>query len=86
MMQHQARRIGIHSLCGIRLRLSEDFLLAARELDLLHEQQTQAVILGDSDFTRFDDLLHMARERNDHVKHMLETHIKKHGCSLCDEN
>jgi hypothetical protein len=46
----------------------------------LQNQQTQAVIDQDSDFSRFDDLIHMAREKKDQAKYALISHIDEHHC------
>jgi hypothetical protein len=46
----------------------------------LQNQQTQAVIDQDPDFSRFDDLIHMAREKKDRVKYALIHHTSEHQC------
>jgi hypothetical protein len=46
----------------------------------LQNQQTQAVINQDPDFSRFDDLIHMAREKKDTAKYALIAHIDEHQC------
>jgi hypothetical protein len=46
----------------------------------LQNQQTQAVIDQDIDFSRFDDLIHMAREKKDHAKYALIAHVENHRC------
>jgi hypothetical protein len=46
----------------------------------LHTAQTQAAINGDPDFTRYDDLLHMARENKDAAKYTLIAHTEQHNC------
>jgi adenine specific DNA methylase Mod len=43
-------------------------------------QQTQAVIDHDPDFSRFDDLIHMAREIKDEAKYALIAHTSEHDC------
>ena len=46
----------------------------------LQNQQTQAVIEQDPDFSRFDDLIHIAREIKDQAKYALIAHIDEHHC------
>ena len=52
-----------------------------RDVARLHEQQSQAVIDGDPDCTRFDDLIHMANERKHTAKYAYLSHMEIHGCS-----
>jgi hypothetical protein len=52
-----------------------------REVARLHEQQSQAVIDGDPDSMRFDDLIHMANERKHIAKYAYLSHMETHGCS-----
>lgn len=54
---------------------------AIRELIRLHEDQFQAVVSGDSDSRRFDDLIHMAGERKNEAKYAYLHHVELHGCS-----
>jgi hypothetical protein len=58
----------------------EAFLDAIRQLTLLQNEQAKAVIEGDSDFSRFDLLIHMANEKKDHAKYALLLHMQEHGC------
>ncbi|MDQ1473780.1 MAG: hypothetical protein QOJ99_5260 [Bryobacterales bacterium] len=82
MTQQQNRRDGTQvPYCEIKERLADDFVFAVREFVALQSDQAQAVIAGESDFTRFDDLLHMARERKDNAKYLLIAHIEEHHCS-----
>jgi hypothetical protein len=46
----------------------------------LQNEQTQAVIQGDSDFPRFDVLLHHAQERKEIEKYVWIAHVESHGC------
>jgi len=55
---------------------------AIRELIMLHEQQFQAVIGGDPDSGRFDDLIHLANEHKLESKYVYLQHLSAHGCSL----
>jgi hypothetical protein len=57
--------------CATKYRLIGDFIAANHELMELQNQQTQAVISHDRDFSRFDDLIHMARE----IKTSQNTHL-----------
>lgn len=66
--------------CPERYRLMDDFLDAVRELNLLNTLQTQALISGDHDFTRFDILIYMVQERKDAAKYAWIAHVENHGC------
>lgn len=67
--------------CEARNRLLEEFLEAIRELTYLQNQQTQAVIEGDLDFTRFDVLLHLAQEKKETAKYAWIAHVEYHHCA-----
>jgi hypothetical protein len=60
-----------------RARLIGEFLESNHVLMELQNQQVQAVIDHDPDFSRFDDLIHMARERKDRAKYALISHVEK---------
>ena len=47
----------------------------------LHEQQFQAVLQGDEDSGRFDDLIHMANEMKREAKYSYLHHLEVHECS-----
>jgi hypothetical protein len=66
--------------CEERWRLSQAFADASRQLMEIQNEQMQAAIDGDSDFSRFDDLLHMAREAKDQAKYELIDHTEEHHC------
>jgi hypothetical protein len=66
--------------CEKKARLMYEFLQAVQELTGFETQQTQAVIDGDSDFARFDILIHGSTERKDSAKYSLLAHIEAHGC------
>ena len=66
--------------CETKYRLIGDFVAANHELMELQNQQTQAVIDHDPDFSRFDDLIHMAREIKDESKYALIAHASEHHC------
>lgn len=57
---------------------------AIRELIRLHEEQFQAVLKGDLDSMRFDDLIHMANERKRDAKYAYLQHLEIHRCSTFD--
>jgi hypothetical protein len=52
-----------------------------REVITLHEAHFQAVICGDEDSARFDDLIHMANERKRDAKYAYLSHLDAHRCS-----
>ena len=66
--------------CEEKQRLMDEFVEAVGVFMDLHSQQTQAVIDKDSDFARFDDLIHMARQVKDKAKYSLIAHIERHCC------
>ena len=57
------------------------FSEAIREVIRLHEEQFQAVIQGDEDSGRFDDLIHIANERKREAKYAYLHHLEVHRCS-----
>ena len=59
---------------------SVSFTAANHALMELQNQQIRAVIDLDPDFARFDDLIHVAREKKDQVKYELIAHTSEHGC------
>jgi hypothetical protein len=68
------------NVCEERQRLSEAFLSAIRDLTDLLDQQAQAIIEQDRDFSRFEDLLHLARAAKDEAKYALVAHLEEHKC------
>ena len=66
--------------CQEKNRLLDEFLQASREMLALQNEQTQAVIQGDSDFPRFDILIHVAQERKEIAKYAWIAHVESHGC------
>lgn len=68
------------AFCEQKQELVNEFVEASRVFMELQSQQTQAVIDGDADFSRFDDLIHMARERKDIAKYSLIAHMEDHCC------
>ena len=69
------------AFCDEKASLVEKFLEAVHELTVLQSEQTQAVIEGDTDFGRFDLLIHMAVERKEEAKYALMHHIEAHRCT-----
>jgi hypothetical protein len=67
-------------VCSERVRCTQAFLQAIRELGTLQTEQARAVIEGDPDFSRFDLLIHMANEKKDDAKYALLMHIDQHHC------
>lgn len=61
--------------------LLDAFSTTIREVITLHEDQFQAVLAGDDDSGRFDDLIHMANERKRDAKYDYLSHLDSHGCS-----
>jgi hypothetical protein len=79
--QHSVHcRIPAIGFCKEKNRLQRVFLQAIRELNTLLAEQTQAVIDGDSDFGRFDILIHMAQERKEAAKYAWIAHVETHQC------
>jgi hypothetical protein len=66
--------------CELRHRLTEALLDTIRQFTDLHTQQMQSIIEGDQDFSRFDDLIHLARTAKDEAKYVLVSHIETHKC------
>jgi hypothetical protein len=66
--------------CEQRHRLTEALHDAIRQFTDLHAQQMQSIIEGDQEFSRFDDLIHLARAAKDEAKYALVAHIDTHNC------
>ena len=66
--------------CEQKKHLQDDFLEATHELNVLLNQQLQAVIDGDPDFGRFDLLLHLAQEKKQQAKYRWIGHVDSHRC------
>jgi len=67
--------------CQEARELLDAFGSSIQDLVKLHEEQFQAVIAGDSDSARFDDLIHMANQRKLAAKYRYLHHLESHGCS-----
>jgi hypothetical protein len=66
--------------CEEKQRLVGEFLTANLVLMDLHTLQTDSIIRNEPDFSRFDDLIHLAREKKDHAKYALIAHMETHHC------
>ena len=74
------RRIPEIAFCAEKHQLENEFITAIREVLALLDQQSRALIDGDSEFSRFDLLLHLAHEKKDAAKYALIAHIEGHRC------
>jgi len=54
----------LKSGCEEHFGLLADFSAAVRELMDLHEQQFRAIVQGDTECSRFEVLIHMAKKRS----------------------
>jgi len=70
--------------CEEAKRLLDAFAETVQDLVRLHEEQFQAILSGDLESTRFDDLIHMANERKLEAKYNYMRHLEAHGCSTFD--
>jgi hypothetical protein len=82
----QGERTGPENLrpvffCEEKLQLMRAFLETVHETNILQNQQMQAVVEGDPDFSRFDVLLHLAHEKKDMAKYAWIAHVESHGCA-----
>jgi hypothetical protein len=75
--QDDSTRWGI-TYCEQRERLKDSFLDAVRDLAELQAMQLDAVIAGDSDFLRFEELIQVARQIKDNCKYALVAHMEDH--------
>jgi len=66
--------------CVVKQELVNDFLAAVHDITVLQNEQAQAVIDDDLDFSRFDLLLHFAQEKKDTAKYAWIAHVETHGC------
>jgi hypothetical protein len=67
--------------CQEAKKLLDAFADTIRELVKLNEEQFQAVISGDLDSTRFDDLIYTVTERKHEAKYAYLHHLEVHACS-----
>lgn len=68
--------------CETAKRLLEAFGESVQAVLLLHEQQFQAIVEGDSNANRFDLLIHEALEQKQNAKYAYINHLESHGCSF----
>lgn len=66
--------------CEEKHRLLDNLLAAIRALTEIQEEQTRAVISGDSEFARYEELLHIAHLRKDNAKYAWMAHVETHHC------
>ncbi len=80
--QHEARPSLIleRGFCEEKHRLLNELMQAIHELTALQAEQTQAIITGDTNFSRFDVLLHQAHEKKDNAKYAWMAHVEAHHC------
>ena len=70
-----------HSLfCPEKRRFMNQFLRAIHEFNSIHAAQIEALLRGESDVSRFDDLLSRALDKKDDAKYAWITHVDKHDC------
>jgi hypothetical protein len=67
--------------CHQAEQLLEALTEAVHQLMCLHGEQFKALISGDLDTARFDDLIHMANEQKREAKYAYLNHLDAHGCS-----
>jgi len=67
--------------CEEKKRLADKLLEAIHELNILHRDQMKAIIDDDSDFPRFDLLIHLTQEKKDNSKYAWIAHVESHGCA-----
>jgi hypothetical protein len=68
------------AFCDEKRRLIEELLSANHVLMELHSMQMEGIIHNEPDFARFDDLIHLAREKKEQAKYALIAHIETHSC------
>jgi hypothetical protein len=68
------------AFCKAKFQLLSDLVDAIHELNALQNEQTQAIINEDSDFGRFDILLHLAQEKKETAKYRWISHVEAHKC------
>ena len=81
-MNAPAHRTGLSrvAFCEVKHRLMDAFIAAVREINAIENQQVEAVLDCDPDFSRFDLLLHFALEKKDTAKYALMAHAESHNC------
>jgi len=67
--------------CEEAKKLLDAFGDTVHDLVKLHQDQFQAVVAGDPDSARFDDLIHIANEKKRDAKYAYLSHLDNHACS-----
>ena len=67
--------------CVQAKELLDAFAATVHELIRLHEDQFKALVDGDPEAQRFDDLIHLANQRKQKAKYDYVHHLETHGCS-----
>jgi hypothetical protein len=81
MAQAPATKPAEHGIaCSESRRLLDEFGEAVQALVVLHEQQFHAIVSGDPDKHRFDQLIDIANETRQNAKYAYITHVQTHGC------
>ena len=80
MSPQRQRRIPEVQFCAEKHRLEDEFLTAIREVVVVLDQQSRALIDGEAEFSHFRLLLHLAHEKKDEAKYALLAHIEAHHC------
>jgi hypothetical protein len=68
------------AFCEEKRQLVEELLSANHVLMELHNMQIEGIIHNEPDFERFDDLIHLAREKKEQAKYALISHLETHSC------
>jgi hypothetical protein len=68
------------SFCEEKRRLIDEFSAEYHKVMELQTQQLRAAMDHDPDFSRFDDLIHMAKQKKDEAKYAVIAHISDHRC------
>jgi hypothetical protein len=66
--------------CDEKHRLLGEFFRAVHDLNELQTAQTKAIIDGDTDFLRFEVLLHVAQQKKEAAKYAWMEHVESHKC------
>lgn len=70
-----------HLGCEEQGRLRTTLVEAVKELLGLHQEQHDAIVQGDTEWHRFDLLIHMANEKKQQAKYDFVRHVGTHRCS-----
>jgi hypothetical protein len=76
----EAKTPSSSGVCEENGRLMEALLAAIHDVSVILNQQMQAVIDGDTEFSRFDVLLHYAQEKKNRAKYAWLSHVEMHQC------